>query len=222
MSKHLTPSEVVTLYRIWTSIIYRCTKKENKQFRNYGGRGINICTEWMNFDSFCYDVGRRPFTGAHLDRIDNDRGYFKDNCRWVTAKINHRNKRSNKYYLTHVGKISQAELIEKAGYTRKQFQRAIEKYGEKKFLEMFEQGVLPKKRVVRDIKEFLGKKFGKLLVVEIDPDKSTGIRYFCLCECGKKTRASRFKLDNGLLTHCPSCSKRGCLNPNSSNRKLLN
>lgn len=209
----ITPLEIVNLYRIWTSIIYRCTKENNKQYKNYGGRGITICEEWKDFNKFCEDIGRRPFKGCHLDRIDNDLGYFKENCRWVTPKVNHRNKRNNKYYETHLGKMCQSELIEKMKYTRKQFQIAIQKYGKEKLLEMFKNGNHPQKKESANLNDIVGKKIRNFTVKSLDPDKSTGVRYFCLCDCGKNTRISRFKLFHETRTTCISCGKIGKLNP---------
>src|SRR5271166_1880012 len=194
MSIKISPTEIVRLYRIWTSMLYRCHRPANSQYKNYGGRGISVCDEWQNFDKFVEDVWKGSKKECHLDRIDNDKGYFKDNCRWVSPKINHRNKRNNTYYETHLGKMCQSALIEHIGYTRKQFKRAIEKYGIPKFLEFFEKNTLPKKRIVPDLNDIIGKKFNALTILGLDENKSTGPRYFCLCDCGKRTRISRFKI----------------------------
>ncbi len=220
MSIYILPLEIVRLYRVWTSIMYRCLRTENKQYKNYGARGISICEEWKDFNKFCEDVGQRPNDTDHLDRIDNNKGYYKENCRWTSPKINHRNKRNCKYYQTHIGRICKSELIEHIGYTRKQFFRAIEKYGEDNFIKMFQSGNLPKKREIPDLLEIIGKKFGKLTILSLDENKSTGARYFCKCDCGKNTRISRTKIVRGISKHCVSCSKRGNKNPNSKERKL--
>lgn len=219
MSNNLFPTEIVRLYRIWTSILYRCHNPKNKQYKNYGGRGIYLCDEWKDFNKFCEDLGRCPVEGYHLDRIDNNKGYSKENCRWTSAKINHRNKRNNTYYETHVGKICQSELIENIGYTRKQFKRAVEKYGIEHFLKLYKEDRLPKKRVVSDLNDIIGKRFGEITILSLDPNKSTGARYFCKCSCGNKTRISRFKLMNGISQICRSCSKSGDRNPNSKVRR---
>lgn len=220
MSTNLLPTEVMRLYRVWTSIMYRCHRPENAQFKNYGGRGITICEEWKDFNQFCLDVGLRPDDTFHLDRIDNDKGYFKENCRWTSPKVNHRNKRNNTYYDTHIGKMCQSEFIEHIGFTKRQFQRAIEKYGEESFLKLFEEDKLPKKRENPDLFDIIGKKFGKINVISLDMDKSTGTRYFCKCDCGYDTRIARTKLLRGIVTYCFACSKRGDLNPNSTKRRL--
>ena len=214
MSINISPTEIVRLYRVWTSIIYRCHKPENKQYKNYGERGITVCNEWHDFDKFCEDVCLGSKKGKHLDRIDNNKGYFKENCRWVSPKTNHRNKRNNKVYQTHLGEMCQAEFIEHIGYTRRQFQRAVEKYGIEKFIDLFSKNQLPAKRITSNLQDIIGTKIGNLTILELDPNSAVGARYFCLCDCEKKTRISRFKLLNGLATYCKSCSKRGDRNPN--------
>jgi len=64
---------------------------------DYGGRGITVCDEWRySFIRFNEDMGERPGCQYQIDRIDNAKGYFKENCRWVTRLVNARNKRSVK------------------------------------------------------------------------------------------------------------------------------
>lgn len=78
-------------YNTWDSMKQRCLNKANDRYSSYGGRGITICSSWENsFENFLNDMGERP-VGKTIDRIDNNLGYFKDNCRWVTHKENSRN-----------------------------------------------------------------------------------------------------------------------------------
>lgn len=78
-----------TLYTTWQSMIDRCHNTRSKQYKDYGGRGIFVCDEWRNsFKSFYDDMGNKPFKGAQIDRINNDDGYYKENCRWVTKHQN--------------------------------------------------------------------------------------------------------------------------------------
>lgn len=70
----------------------RCTNQKKKAYKNYGGRGISVCTRWLMFQWFYKDMGPRP-PGMTLDRKDNDKGYNKANCRWATRSEQERNKR---------------------------------------------------------------------------------------------------------------------------------
>lgn len=89
--------------RTWEGMIKRCYKKNNTAYSHYGGRGIVVCDEWKNsFEQFYADMKNKPFPKAHIDRIDNNREYSKENCRWVTCKENERNRRDN-VFLTHMG-----------------------------------------------------------------------------------------------------------------------
>lgn len=77
----------------WRHIISRTTNVNHRLYPNYGGRGITMCDEWKNsFETFLKDMGTPPFSGAHIDRIDNDLGYYKENCRWATVKQNLQNR----------------------------------------------------------------------------------------------------------------------------------
>lgn len=80
-------------------MIKRCTNSKSKSFTDYGGRGITVCSEWLNsFEAFFADMGEKPTAAHEIDRRDNALGYFKDNCQWVTRKINSINKRTSKFW----------------------------------------------------------------------------------------------------------------------------
>lgn len=81
-------------YEIWASIKQRCTNPRSKRYKDYGSRGITLCDRWLeSFENFYADMGPRP-EGLTLDRIDNDKGYSPDNCRWVSYAEQNLNKRN--------------------------------------------------------------------------------------------------------------------------------
>ena len=83
-------------YISWTAMKQRCLNKKNKYWEYYGGRGITICPEWMDFINFFRDMGIRP-ENKTLDRKDNNLGYCKSNCRYATRKEQQNNRRPYKF-----------------------------------------------------------------------------------------------------------------------------
>lgn len=81
-------------YASWESMRDRCNNPKSHAWRLYGARGIKVCPEWDNFSKFYEDMGKRP-KGHSLDRIDNSKGYSKENCRWATQKMQCNNRRGN-------------------------------------------------------------------------------------------------------------------------------
>jgi hypothetical protein len=76
-------------------MISRCTNVNSHAFSRYGGRGITVDARWMLFNNFLSDMGERPH-GTSLDRIDNNAGYSKSNCRWADKKTQARNRETNR------------------------------------------------------------------------------------------------------------------------------
>lgn len=89
---HETP-----LYQIWEGMKDRCYNKNRQYYKLYGGRGILMCDSWRDdFMEFYRDMSPTWEKGLELDRIDNDKGYCKENCRWANRSVQVHNKRKKK------------------------------------------------------------------------------------------------------------------------------
>lgn len=86
-------------YRAWQMMRLRCNEPKNAAYPSYGGRGIKVSDRWMvSVEAFVSDMGLKPSPGHELDRKNNDGDYTPENCRWVTRKVNDRNRRSNRRF----------------------------------------------------------------------------------------------------------------------------
>jgi alkyl sulfatase BDS1-like metallo-beta-lactamase superfamily hydrolase len=78
-----TVSERSPTYISWMNMIQRCSNAKRDHHNRYIDRGISVCSRWSHFANFLADMGERPH-GKSLDRIDNNQGYCKQNCKWST------------------------------------------------------------------------------------------------------------------------------------------
>lgn len=83
----------------WTGMKQRCKNPKDPSMKRYGGRGISFDPRWELFENFLEDMGERP-QGTTLDRVDNNKGYSKENCRWATS-IQQMNNTSQNVFITH-------------------------------------------------------------------------------------------------------------------------
>ena len=85
------------LFSVWRNMKVRCLLPTNSNYPLYGGRGITIDPRWLVFKDFQQDMLNTYKPGLKLDRIDNDKGYSKDNCKWSTDKEQANNRRSSRF-----------------------------------------------------------------------------------------------------------------------------
>lgn len=86
------------LYAVWNAMTQRCHNPKHHKYPTYGARGITVCERWLGengYENFEADMAPRPSMLHTIDRIKNDLGYFKDNCRWATRSEQQRNRRVN-------------------------------------------------------------------------------------------------------------------------------
>ena len=103
-------------FGIWKGMRDRCHRATDPAWANYGGRGIAVCEEWRHsFETFWRDMQDGYGEKLSIDRKDNDQGYSKENCRWVTAKEQGRNTRVNRVIETPWGRMCVSEAAERSG-----------------------------------------------------------------------------------------------------------
>jgi len=96
----------------WLCMMARCHNPNSSRYSGWGARGIVVCDRWHNYENFRHDMGVKPSVKHQIDRMDNDGDYTPENCRWVTAAENIRNRPSNK---VNMDKAREIRLLKKEG-----------------------------------------------------------------------------------------------------------
>lgn len=183
------------IYNIWCNAKSRCTNPNNPRFKNYGGRGIKMCNEWMN-DSNCFILWAnkngysKDFT---IDRIDVNGDYCPENCRWISNKEQQNNRRNNVSF--SIGQITMTltEWCERysIGFNtvKKRLKKGMEIYDALTML-------IHKRRI-----DLSGMKFGRLTVVSF-AFYNGGTYWNCKCDCGKTKVVRGDSLKNKSIVSC--------------------
>lgn len=116
------------IYSIWVAMRQRCNDKNDRNYANYGGRGIKVCIEWDDFHIFYKDMGERP-ENTQLDRIDNNGNYCKENCRWTDIITQANNRRSVRLHIINGEKIKHTDLLKSLNMSRDKFRWIEERKG---------------------------------------------------------------------------------------------
>ncbi len=123
-----SPVSRTKAYRIFIGIKSRCLNKNVPCYHRYGGRGITLSLDWLVFDNFWRDMGPTFKEGLSIERIDNSKGYCKENCRWATPKEQARNRRSNRLVEYNGEKKTIAEWAENSGVKLSTFKQRFYVY----------------------------------------------------------------------------------------------
>jgi hypothetical protein len=116
----------------------RCLNPKDKNFKNYGSRGITVCDNWKNsFETFLLDMGISK-DNQSLDRVDVNGNYCKENCRWASKEIQANNCRTNIYYECTGIKLSETQWSRKLGISRGKLMYWARKNGIKWVIENIE------------------------------------------------------------------------------------
>ena len=106
------------IYKIWASMKQRCINSNDRNYHNYGGRGIIVCERWLKFPNFLEDMGKNWKPGLMIERKNNDKEYSPGNCYWATRKQQNRNKRNNHLEIYKGETQCLAQWVEKIGINR--------------------------------------------------------------------------------------------------------
>ena len=103
-SLSMSKNKIKKLRVIRDNMIARCYRERSDSYINYGAKGIKVCDRWIgSSDLFIEDMGPTYEAGLSLDRIDNTKGYYPENCRWVSM-LEQQNNRTNNVYFQFNGK----------------------------------------------------------------------------------------------------------------------
>lgn len=193
------------LYQAWENMRARCNRKSSREYENYGGRGISVCSEWNeHFESFRdWALNNGYSEQLTLDRIDVNGNYEPGNCRWISNKEQQNNKRNNRN-ITYNGRTQTLnQWAKELGMIPKTLQGRLDKSG------WSIEKALTTPVMESNLVDLTGRRFGRLRVLSLEHTRH-GAHWRCSCDCGQETIVRGYHLTSGLTQSC------GCLNKESS------
>ena len=151
----------IRLYRIWSHLKARCLNPTDAAYNNYGGRGITVCSQWLQYQTFReWALSHGYEDGLSIDRIDNDAGYSPLNCRWTDIKTQCNNRRSNRYIKYRGTELSLSNWCQKIGISYEEGKRCVAEFGNDGFIDCFLSGneTLRKPRPVKGNNPYMNRR----------------------------------------------------------------
>lgn len=107
------------LFRVWTTMIYRCYSKNTRGYGYYGSRGITVCDEWRDYIGFRkWALSSGYMDNLTIERKDNDGNYEPSNCAWITQAEQTKNSRHNRYVILNGERLTLTDAVKKVGIGR--------------------------------------------------------------------------------------------------------
>ena len=129
---HSKRGQVSRTYKSWRDMKERCNNPKNHAYKDYGGRGIQVCNSWLDeevgFSNFLNDMGECP-KGMSIDRKNNNGNYEPDNCHYTTPRNQNNNRRDNVIVDYEGDKLTLAQLADKYGIKYKVLHDRLNRYG---------------------------------------------------------------------------------------------
>jgi hypothetical protein len=125
---YLDEAEFNSEYRSWRAMRSRCNCQKTTHYERYGGRGISYDPAWDDFSVFLADMGAKGDPKLELERIDNNKNYSKENCRWATRKEQTRNrggKRATRLYTFDGKTMCIADWAKEVGISPQSMQKRL-------------------------------------------------------------------------------------------------
>ena len=189
-------------YKSWGNLRARCFNKNDKDYPNYGGRGITVCEEWNNFLTFLDDMGVRP-EGTTIGRIDNNGNYCPENCRWETPEQQQNNTRSN---VLIDGKYSIDDIVKATGLNYNTVELRIKRDRTLEEILTTPAGQRSKS-TLKDFSCEIGSRHERLVVEDVFTRlASDGVTklvwYKCKCDCGNTKDITRGNFEKTASCGC--------------------